>query len=62
MWLSLEDAVQIYAKALLARHRKGAQRIVFDSICQLRAGKDWEGIKVWEGVAAELTRIRTSET
>ena len=61
MWVSLDDAIQIYAKALFARHREGARKVVLDSIEQLRAQKDWEGTKVWQRLATELTGIPITE-
>jgi hypothetical protein len=54
MWIELDEAIQIYAKALRARQGRLARKSVLRTIQDLRAKGDEEGVQVWEKLAAEL--------
>ena len=55
MWIGLNEAIQIYAKALQARQGRLARKSVLRTVQELRAKGDEQGAQVWEELAAELS-------
>jgi hypothetical protein len=58
MWISMDDAIQIYARFWWARHGTKGVRPVRDKAQYLQAIGDAEGHRVWSRVAAEIERRR----
>jgi hypothetical protein len=54
VWIDLNDAIKMYAKACRAWYGGRARNVVLGRAHELRARGDWEGVKVWEQLAAEL--------
>jgi hypothetical protein len=49
----------MYARACRAWYGRGAQRVVTDTIKQLRAANDEYGVRMWTLVGEQLSRMRT---
>jgi hypothetical protein len=58
VWINLDEAIRIYARMLRSRFGpvRGA-KLARQSAHDMRARSDWQGAKVWEAVAAELTGL-----
>ena len=55
MWIDLDDAVRVYARMLRARFGPGAAvKAAQESVKDMRARADLQGVRVWEAVALEL--------
>ncbi len=52
--IELDDAIKVYAKACHAWYGDRARQVALGRAQELRARGDWEGVKVWEQLAAEL--------
>ena len=55
MRIELNDAIKMYAKACHAWYGDGARKVVLRRAQELRVKGDWEGVRVWEQLALELT-------
>jgi hypothetical protein len=54
MQINLADAIKIYAKACHAWYGDAARKVALRRAQELRVKGDWEGVEVWEQLAAEL--------
>jgi hypothetical protein len=54
MYIELDAAVEIYAKACRSWYGQRAQKVVLERASELYRSGDLEGCKVWQRVAAEL--------
>ena len=54
MRIDLNDAIKMYAKACHTWYGVRAPQVALGRAQELRAQGDWEGVKVWEQLAAEL--------
>jgi hypothetical protein len=61
MWVSMDEAVLMYARFWWARHGAKGLRPARERAQHLKAIGDIEGHRVWSGVAAEIERRRKSE-
>ncbi len=52
MRIELDDAIKVYAKACHAWYGDRARQVALGRAQELRARGDWEGVKVWEQLAA----------
>jgi hypothetical protein len=57
--IDLHDAIKMYAKACHAWYGSRACNVALRRAEQLRERGDWEGVKVWEQLASELSRKQT---
>lgn len=57
MKISLEEAIEIHARALVRRHRDEAPANARDYASQRKRHGDSEGYDIWLGVAATAQRL-----
>jgi hypothetical protein len=57
MYISIEDAIVIYARVCRTRYGKRAKRIVTEQAQALRTSGDESGAQVWQQVAVEIERL-----
>jgi len=56
MWITLPEAVGIYARFFLAHHGAAASKIARATATQLMKRGDLQGHQVWSDVAREIER------
>ena len=61
MWVSMDDAIRMYARFWWARHGAKGVRSVRERAQHFKAIGDTEGHRVWSRVAAEIERRREVE-
>jgi hypothetical protein len=61
MWPSLEDAVEMYARFLIARHGSGASGYARKTAGSLENEGDHEGHKIWNEVADIIDRRQSNK-
>ena len=61
MWMTTDDAAQIYARFCKARYGAKATSVVRERIAQLRKRGDEEGARVWTMVAERVGRDTESK-
>ena len=61
MWVSMDEAIRIYARFWWARHGAKGLGAVRERARHLEAIGDTEGHRVWNGVATEIERRRDRE-
>jgi hypothetical protein len=57
MYISIEDAVVIYARVCRTRYGRRARRIVIEHAQALWTSGDESGAQVWQQVAVEIERL-----
>jgi hypothetical protein len=60
MWITLPQAVSIYARYFRARHGPNASKIAVDKAQQLKERGDLQGHQIWSDVAREIERLTGS--
>jgi hypothetical protein len=53
------EAASMYARACRAWYGRRAQKVVKDTIKQLRAANDESGVRMWTLVGEQLPNVRT---
>ena len=61
MWPSLEDAVEMYASLLMARHGSGASGYARKTAGSLENEGDHEGHEIWNEVADIIDRRQSNK-
>jgi hypothetical protein len=62
MDIAERDAASMYARACRAWYGRRAERVVKDTIKQLRTADDQAGVRMWTLVAEQLPRARPEST
>jgi hypothetical protein len=62
MYISIQEAVVIYARMCRTWYGSGAKRIVTEQALALRKRGDESGSQVWQQVAAEIERLEDQAT
>jgi len=61
MWLTKDDAVQMYARFWIARHGSAASRLARETAASLQVNGDHEGHVIWNQVADNIDRRLSSK-
>jgi hypothetical protein len=61
MWITTDQAAEIYARFCKARYGGAATKIVRQRAAELREIGDIEGVGIWNLVAQKIVSNRTSE-
>jgi hypothetical protein len=56
MWVTSDQAVEIYARFLKSRYGNRAKKVTEEKAAQLRSAGDVEGERVWSEVRREIDR------
>jgi len=54
MWITTDQAIEIYARYCAARYGANAMRVVHERISELRVSGDGEGERVWSEVGRQI--------
>lgn len=62
MWITTDEAVEMYARFLMARHGRMASKLARDKAGSLQSKGDDGGHKIWNEVADVVDRDTKSRT
>ena len=60
MWITLPEAVEIYARFFQSRHGVVASQVARKTAQQLEAKGDQPGYEAWNGVAQKIEELRVA--